>query len=523
MLKKYPTYILAVFETHAGGDRASKICRVEEASDQYIHARIVNGDEIVHVIAIYAAPSVSRRSVLWDELKVVIGGLDGPVLVGGDFNTIVRLDECSGGNGRLSPDSLSFGEWINDLSLIDMGFRGNQFIWWRGRTERFFVAKRLDRIFCCAHARLQWQDAVVTHLPFLSSDHAPLYLQLSPVLSGDPRRRPFRFEAAWLKHASFQDLVRTSWKGDLNTNVALCELRRVLVRWNKKVFGEVSKRKEAILKEIKEVQEILDSGPSDALLVREEELIQDLDNVLEQEEMLWFQKSREKWIPLGDRNTRFFHTSTVIRRRRNRIEMLKGSDVNNKLPAEGFDHLTVEEKTYLQREFSESEIESAVRGMGKYKAPGPDGYQPVFYQSCWDTVGPSVIRFVLDFFSTGILPSETNDVLLVLIPKVAKPESITQFRPISLCNVLFKTITKVMVERLKLVISKLIGPAQASFIPGRLSIDNIVLVQEAVHSMRCKKGRKGWMLLKLDLEKATGSDGTFWKTHSRQLDYLISG
>lgn len=56
--------------------------------------------------------------------------------------------------------------------------------------------------------------------------------------------------------------------------------------------------------------------------------------------------------------------------------------------------------------------------------------------------------------------------------------------------------------RLKTLMSKLIGPAQASFIPGRLSTDNIVIVQEAVHSMRRKKGKKGWMLLKLDLEKA---------------------
>lgn len=100
-----------------------------------------------------------------------------------------------------------------------------------------------------------------------------------------------------------------------------------------------------------------------------------------------------------------------------------------------------------------------------------------------------------------MLPCETNDALLVLIAKVEKPERITQFRPISLCNVLFKTITKTMVMRLKAVMPKLIGPAQASFIPGRLSTDNIVIVQEAVHSMRRKKGRKGWMLLKLDLEK----------------------
>ncbi|CAA7028193.1 unnamed protein product [Microthlaspi erraticum] len=114
----------------------------------------------------------------------------------------------------------------------------------------------------------------------------------------------------------------------------------------------------------------------------------------------------------------------------------------------------------------------------------------------------------LIFFRTGSLPPGTNDAIVLLIAKVLKPEKITQFRPISLCTVLFKTITKAMVMRLKRIMLKLIGPAQASFIPGRLSIDNIVLVQEAVHSMRRKKGRKGWMLLKLNLEKA--SDRICW-------------
>lgn len=90
----------------------------------------------------------------------------------------------------------------------------------------------------------------------------------------------------------------------------------------------------------------------------------------------------------------------------------------------------------------------------------------------------------------------------MLIPKVPKPEKITQFRPISLCNVLFKIIIKTMVGRLKSVMDKLLWLAKASFIPGRLSMDNIVVIQEAVHSMRRKKGRRGWMLLKPDLEKA---------------------
>lgn len=117
-------------------------------------------------------------------------------------------------------------------------------------------------------------------------------------------------------------------------------------------------------------------------------------------------------------------------------------------------------------------------------------------------LGASVTRFGLEFFKSGVLAEGMNDAMVVLIPKVLKPERIMQFRPISLRNVIFKIFTKAMVLRLKQLMPKLIGPSKASFIPGRLSSDNIVIVQEAVHSMRRKKGRKGWMLLKLDLEKA---------------------
>lgn len=88
---------------------------------------MVIGTEIIHLIAVYVAPTVSRRSGLWGQLKRVMENIDDPVLVGGDFNTILRIDERTGGNGRLSPDSLAFGDWINELALVDMGFRGITF------------------------------------------------------------------------------------------------------------------------------------------------------------------------------------------------------------------------------------------------------------------------------------------------------------------------------------------------------------------------------------------------------------
>ena len=193
LMKKFKTDILDVFETHAGGEAESRICQglgfgnsfrvdacgqsgglwllwreelgeleVVKFSDQFIYSKIGRREEVINLIVVYAAPTPSRRSGLWDALGEVISNAVGPVFVGGDFNTIVRLDERSGGNGRLSEDSLTFGEWINNMSLIDMGFCGNQFTWKRGKTASTFVAKRLDRVLCCAQARLKWQDARVS-------------------------------------------------------------------------------------------------------------------------------------------------------------------------------------------------------------------------------------------------------------------------------------------------------------------------------------------------------------------------
>ncbi|CAL1381561.1 unnamed protein product [Linum trigynum] len=92
--------------------------------------------------------------------------------------------------------------------------------------------------------------------------------------------------------------------------------------------------------------------------------------------------------------------------------------------------------------------------------------------------------------------------IVVLIPKVARPASIDQFRPISLCNVTYKMITKCLAERIKPLMPRLVHETQTSFVPGKHITNNICILQEVVHSMRAKKGRSGWMVLKIDLAKA---------------------
>jgi len=113
-----------------------------------------------------------------------------------------------------------------------------------------------------------------------------------------------------------------------------------------------------------------------------------------------------------------------------------------------------------------------------------------------------VCNVVLQVLRGNPLPRGLNDTFITLIPKVPNPQWVSQFRPIGLCNVAYKLITKCIVNRLKRVLPELISPIQSSFVPGRQITDNVIVMQEILHSMWCKIGTKGWMAIKLDLEKS---------------------
>jgi hypothetical protein len=99
--------------------------------------------------------------------------------------------------------------------------------------------------------------------------------------------------------------------------------------------------------------------------------------------------------------------------------------------------------------FTVEEVKKALFAIGDFKAPGTDGMHAIFFKKFWPFIGESITKEVLEALQSGVIPPGWNDTAIVLIPKVNEPELITQFRPISLCNVLYKIISKVLANRLK--------------------------------------------------------------------------
>ena len=137
------------------------------------------------------------------------------------------------------------------------------------------------------------------------------------------------------------------------------------------------------------------------------------------------------------------------------------------------------------------------------KALGPDGMPPFFFQHFWSTSGAVVTNTVLNFLNFGISPPNFNDTNIVLIPKVKETKLVTDYKPINLCNVVYKMASKAIANRLKKILPSIISDTQSAFVHGRLITDNVLVAFETMHHISQRKGGKiGEMALKLDMSKA---------------------
>ena len=157
----------------------------------------------------------------------------------------------------------------------------------------------------------------------------------------------------------------------------------------------------------------------------------------------------------------------------------------------------------LVQDFRAAEVEKALKQMHPLKASGPDGMPPLFYQHYWPTVNSVVIQTVVDFLNHGVAPPKFHETHIVLIPKTKNSSRVTDYRPISLCNVAYKLASKVVANRMKVVLKDIVCENQSVFMSERLITNNVLMAHELMnHIIKKRKGKDGEMALKLDMSKA---------------------
>jgi len=141
-------------------------------------------------------------------------------------------------------------------------------------------------------------------------------------------------------------------------------------------------------------------------------------------------------------------------------------------------------KETLSEIITYEEIIASLNQMHPYKAPGSDDFQGIFFKQYWHLIGKDVSDLITQAFVTGKFDDSLAHTLIVLIPKVEQPSNFKEFLPISLCNTIYKLITKVLVNRIRPMLDQIIGPFQSSFLLGRRTRDNTIILQEMIHTMR---------------------------------------
>ncbi|PKU59819.1 hypothetical protein MA16_Dca027794 [Dendrobium catenatum] len=364
-----------------------------------------------------------------------------------------------------------FNDMIMNCNLIDIGFSGNNFTWNRGN-----LWQRLDRVLFNNDWVNVFNATKVVHLSRTLSNHSPLFINDNFNSAGS--NSCFRFQNMWLAHDSFINVVHNNWSAPVFPDDSISGMRRlwaklkrlkmVLNWWNKNVFKNIFSNIKEVEEKINALEACCQNDPTDAnfAVLKEAKLV--LTNLQCQEETYWKQKAVIKYLAEGDNNTSFFHALVSKKRAINGIHKIDRGDGN----------------------FTENGSEIANLAVN-------------FFQN--------------HFFNGTLIPKFFTSTSIVLIPKSNNVNTWNDFRPISLCTIFYKLIYKILVNRLSVLLPKLISPNQMGFVKGRAIVDNILIAQEFCQDLDIKT-RGGNMILKLDITKAY--DNINWCFISKMLKFF---
>ncbi|GJU26932.1 RNA-directed DNA polymerase, eukaryota, reverse transcriptase zinc-binding domain protein, partial [Tanacetum coccineum] len=364
-------------------------------------------------------------------------------------------------------------------------------------------------------------------------DHSSTVLKIPNGM--EKRRQAFRFSNFATDKKEFIPIVKEAWEVDIEGHMMYRIVKKMKLMkkslnklsWaNGNIFVRVKKLRDCL----KEVEIEVDKYPYDENIKSKScKILSEYYEAMKDESNLLMQKAKIEWLKDGDRNTEFFHKIIKGRTHKGRIVSIcneKGERFENDKIAEQFvrhfqeflgkkdvvddfptkrivfpNKLSREEEIMMCRGISEVEVKNAMFEIEDSKAPGPGGFTARFYKSTWSIVGKDICKAIQEFFITGKLLGEVNATLISPVPKVQNPNKVSEFRLIACCNVLYKCISKIITNRLKGVLGRLVHESQSAFIVGRQITDNILLVQEFFKGYNRKHNVKK-VAFKIDLQKA---------------------
>ncbi|XP_075481232.1 uncharacterized protein LOC142521946 [Primulina tabacum] len=446
-----------------------------------------------------------KRSESWALLRSLSSQSTLPWCIIGDFNDLLSPDDKKGKHEHPQWLYNGFRQAVMDSGLSGLPLIVYPFTWARGKGTTTAVEERLDRALVTPSWMSKFPSAQFHNFCASVSDHSPILINTTPRMQMDIAR-DFMFENKWLKEPDLQPFITSIWETSAGGNIMekLESMSTKLAEWGRKKNRIFKDDIEQCKKDIERLR--VSDSEENALGIQK--IKHKLTTLITQEELHWKQRAKEYWLKDEDLNTQYFQSVATQRKERNRIKSLvddNGETAANYEPVTQMVDRVVSDEVndMLTAPFEDAEFKQAIFQMKADKSPGPDGFNPGFFQKFWKLVGSSVIKDCKMWLSSLQSPPKLNNTTVVLIPKCESPISMTDLRPISLCNVLYNLIAKVLANQMKGILPHIISIHQSAFTKGRAITDNVILAFETVHSMNRKtKGKNGDIALKIDFSKA---------------------
>ncbi|KAG7561138.1 Reverse transcriptase zinc-binding domain [Arabidopsis thaliana x Arabidopsis arenosa] len=502
---------------------------------------------------VYGLNTELERRFLWDEISSIANTSPlcfTPWILLGDYNQIAATSEhYSVNHSSFSLRGIEdFQDCLRDNDLADIPNRGVFYTWSNHQLDNPIIRK-LDRAVGNGEWFILFPTATAVFDPPGDSDHSPCIITLSNF--PERSKKSFKYFSFLATHPTFMSCIASAW--DKETLVGskmfllgehLSEAKKACRSLNRQGFSNLQQRTSEALASLEDIQSQLLSIPSDSLFRQEHVARKKWDFFAAALESFFRQKSRIRWLKEGDANTRFFHRAVLAHHAKNLIKYLRGDDDSRVENVGQLKDMIVSYYSHLLGSESQSvtpfsvdtiraihpfrcddslsaklsaiptveEITLSVFSMPKNKAPGPDGFPVEFFWDTWSVVKDSLISAVQEFFRTGHLLRKFNATAIILIPKDTGADRLANFRPVACCNTIYKIITRIISNRLKLFISTAVQGNQVGFIKGRLLCENVLLASELVEGFHLE-GAVSRGCLQIDLTKAY--DNVNW-------DFLIN-